>query len=115
MLEDALEVATDPDYRFDLAVQLGRLEIAKAIAMEVQSESKWKQLGELAISCTNGKVLSSKALCMKGQAMEEIGVDEGQEEAVEVDVDYSTDSAVFVNGNEGEEQWGMNNEGTPSA
>ncbi|XP_009388663.1 coatomer subunit beta'-1 isoform X1 [Musa acuminata AAA Group] len=50
MLEDALEVATDPDYRFDLAVQLGRLEIAKAIATEVQSESKWKQLGELAMS-----------------------------------------------------------------
>ncbi|CAL9104963.1 unnamed protein product [Musa textilis] len=50
MLEDALEVATDPNYRFDLAVQLGRLEIAKAIAMEVQSESKWKQLGELAMS-----------------------------------------------------------------
>ncbi|CAL9117847.1 unnamed protein product [Musa textilis] len=50
MLEDALEVATDPNYKFDLAVQLGRLEIAKAIAMEVQSESKWKQLGELAMS-----------------------------------------------------------------
>lgn len=29
MLEDALEIATDPDYRFDLAVQLGRLDDAK--------------------------------------------------------------------------------------
>lgn len=29
MLEDALEVATDPDYKFDLAIQLGRLGIAK--------------------------------------------------------------------------------------
>lgn len=29
MLEDALEVATDLDYRFDLAIRLGRLEIAK--------------------------------------------------------------------------------------
>ena len=29
MLEDALEVATDLDYKFDLAVQLGRLEVAK--------------------------------------------------------------------------------------
>ena len=29
MLEDALEVATDPDYKFDLAIQLGNLEIAK--------------------------------------------------------------------------------------
>ena len=30
MLEEALEIATDTNYRFDLAVQLGRLEIAKA-------------------------------------------------------------------------------------
>ncbi|RVW88020.1 Coatomer subunit beta'-2 [Vitis vinifera] len=50
MIEDALEVATDPDYRFELAMQLGRLEVAKDIATEVQSESKWKQLGELAMS-----------------------------------------------------------------
>ncbi|KAJ1429085.1 WD40/YVTN repeat-like-containing domain superfamily [Sesbania bispinosa] len=65
-IEDALEVDTDPDYRFDLAIQLGRLEVAKGklylmrackeisldlvFATEVQSESKWKQLGELAMS-----------------------------------------------------------------
>ncbi|KAJ6704278.1 COATOMER [Salix viminalis] len=54
MIEYALEVATDPDYRFELAIQLGRLEVAKEIASEVQSESKWKQLGELAMS--NGKL-----------------------------------------------------------
>lgn len=29
MLEESLEVATDPDYRFDLAVQLGKLDVAK--------------------------------------------------------------------------------------
>lgn len=80
MVEDALEVATDPNYRFDLSIQLGKLEIAKAcvfyhlrkyynilamisfffimnvhtilqeIATEVQSETKWKHLGELAMS-----------------------------------------------------------------
>lgn len=50
MVEDALEIATDLDYKFDLAIQLGRLETAKAIAEESQSESKWKQLGELAMS-----------------------------------------------------------------
>ncbi|KAL2932459.1 Coatomer subunit beta'-2 [Bienertia sinuspersici] len=50
MVAEALEVATDPDYKFELAIQLGRLEIAKDIATEVQSESKWKQLGELAMS-----------------------------------------------------------------
>eukprot|EP00256_Glycine_max_P054726 XP_014621620.1 coatomer subunit beta'-2 [Glycine max] len=50
MIEDALEVATDPDYRFDLAIQLGKLDVAKSIAIELQSEPKWKQLGELAMS-----------------------------------------------------------------
>ncbi|KAL8043147.1 hypothetical protein ABFX02_09G099400 [Erythranthe guttata] len=50
MIEDALEVATDPDYRFELAIQLGKLDIAKEIATAAQSESKWKQLGELAMS-----------------------------------------------------------------
>lgn len=29
MIEDALEVATDADYRFELAIQLGKLDIAK--------------------------------------------------------------------------------------
>lgn len=90
MMEEALEVATDPDYRFELAIQLGKLEIAKVrapnswkcvvwpllssfvltyvkrticclsmgscpfflqeIAVIAQSESKWKQLGDLAMS-----------------------------------------------------------------
>ncbi|GFZ11808.1 coatomer, beta' subunit [Actinidia rufa] len=50
MIEDALEVATDPDYRFELAIQLGKLEVAKEIATGAHSESKWKQLGELAMS-----------------------------------------------------------------
>ncbi|PPE02530.1 hypothetical protein GOBAR_DD00424 [Gossypium barbadense] len=62
MIEDALEVATDPDYRFDLAMQLGKLEIAKEIATEAQSESKWKQLGELAMS--TGKLAMAEE-CMK--------------------------------------------------
>jgi coatomer subunit beta' len=34
MIEDALEIATDPDYKFDLAIQLGRLEIAKEAEAE---------------------------------------------------------------------------------
>jgi len=29
MVEDALAIATDLDYKFDLAIQLGRLETAK--------------------------------------------------------------------------------------
>ncbi|KAI4350875.1 hypothetical protein L6164_005282 [Bauhinia variegata] len=50
MLEDALAVAKDPDYRFDLALQLGKLDTAEEIATELQSHVKWKQLGELALS-----------------------------------------------------------------
>ena len=29
MLDEALEVVLDPDYKFDLAIQLGRIEVAK--------------------------------------------------------------------------------------
>ncbi|KAL4583909.1 hypothetical protein LXL04_008495 [Taraxacum kok-saghyz] len=50
MIIEALEVATEPDYRFELAIQLGKLDIAKDIALVAQSETKWKQLGELAMS-----------------------------------------------------------------
>ncbi|RHN58306.1 putative transcription factor WD40-like family [Medicago truncatula] len=54
MIEDALNLATDPEYRFGLAIQHGRLEVAKDVALELKSISKWKQLGELAMS--NGKL-----------------------------------------------------------
>lgn len=40
--------------------------------------------------------------------------EDSQEEAVVVDAD-STDGAVLVNGNEADEEWGTNNEGTQSA
>ncbi|KAH9714546.1 Coatomer subunit beta'-2 [Citrus sinensis] len=70
MIEEAIEVATDPDYRFELAIQLGRLEVAQEIATEVQSESKWKQLGELAMS--TGKLEMAEG-CMK-QAMDLSGL-----------------------------------------
>lgn len=50
MTEEALEIATDPDYRFELAVQLSRLETALDIAEASDSEAKWRQLGELALS-----------------------------------------------------------------
>lgn len=46
--------------------------------------------------------------------VEHNGEDGSQEEAVVVDAD-STDGAVLVNGNEGEEEWGTNTEGAPSA
>lgn len=48
--EKALEIATDVDYRFELAVQLGMLDTALEIAQASESEAKWRQLGELALS-----------------------------------------------------------------
>lgn len=45
---------------------------------------------------------------------EDDGVEESQDEAVEVEAEGSTDGAVLVNGNSSEEQWGMKNE-EPSA
>lgn len=46
----ALEVAKDPEYRFELAVQLSDFDVAVAIAEELASPARWKQLGELALS-----------------------------------------------------------------
>lgn len=50
MVQEALDVATDPDYKFELALQLGDLTVAHGIAKSVDSEVKWKQLAELAMS-----------------------------------------------------------------
>ena len=47
--EQALVVSTDPDHRFDLALNLGQIDTAREIALEQDSEHKWKQLGEVAL------------------------------------------------------------------
>lgn len=47
--ELALEVAVDPEHRFDLAVSLGQLDLAYEIALGAPAESKWRQLGGLAL------------------------------------------------------------------
>ena len=61
MTEEALEIATDADYRFELAVQLGRLDTALQLAETSDSEGKWRQLGELALS--SGKLQASFLSC----------------------------------------------------
>ncbi|KAM9500244.1 coatomer subunit beta' isoform 2-T2 [Clarias gariepinus] len=48
--QQALAVSTDPEHRFELALQLGELKIGYQLAVEAESEQKWKQLAELAIS-----------------------------------------------------------------
>jgi coatomer subunit beta' len=50
LIKEALKVATEPDYKFELAIQLGDLSTAVQIAGEAATEAKWKQLGELALS-----------------------------------------------------------------
>lgn len=48
--ELALEVSTDLEHKFDLAIQLERLDIAVEIARQSDSEPKWKTLGDCAMS-----------------------------------------------------------------
>ena len=51
--ELALELAHDPDHKFELAMYLHKFEIAFEIASKEQSDYKWKQLGDVAISLSN--------------------------------------------------------------
>ncbi|XP_035010282.2 coatomer subunit beta'-like [Hippoglossus stenolepis] len=46
--QQALAVSTDPEHKFELALQLGELDTAYQMALEAESEHKWKQLAELA-------------------------------------------------------------------
>lgn len=46
----ALAVSTDPEHRFDLALQLQDTKTAYQLALEAQSDMKWKQLAKLATS-----------------------------------------------------------------
>jgi coatomer subunit beta' len=48
--EMALEVATDPEHRFDLALSLNNLPIALEIAKEANAEHRWKTVGDAALS-----------------------------------------------------------------
>lgn len=48
--EKALEVATDPEHRFDLALSLGDLQQAVTIAREQDTEHKWKTVGDAALT-----------------------------------------------------------------
>ncbi len=46
--QQALAVSTDPDHKFDLAVQIGDLKGAYDLALVIDNEQKWKQLAEMA-------------------------------------------------------------------
>ncbi|KAJ2786122.1 Coatomer subunit beta' [Coemansia javaensis] len=53
MPELALEVTTDPEQQFDLAVQLGRLDDACRLAEASGAEAKWRLVGDCALRAWN--------------------------------------------------------------
>ena len=48
--ELALEVATDPEHKFDLALALNQLDIALELAKSADVDHKWKTVGDAALS-----------------------------------------------------------------
>jgi coatomer subunit beta' len=52
----ALEVATDPEHRFDLALALGNLPIALEIARSADAEHRWKTVGDAALTAWDVKL-----------------------------------------------------------
>jgi coatomer subunit beta' len=60
--ELALEVATDPEHKFDLALALGQLPIALELAREADVEHKWKTVGDAALA---GWDIALAAECFK--------------------------------------------------
>lgn len=46
--EQALQVSTDSEHRFDLALQIGHLKTAIELARETENPQKWSQLAEVA-------------------------------------------------------------------
>lgn len=51
--QQALAVSTDPEHKFELALALGDLAVAKTLAVEANNPQKWSQLGEAAASTNN--------------------------------------------------------------
>lgn len=47
--EEALVVSTDADQKFDLALALGKLDVAGELAAAADHDVKWKQLGDAAL------------------------------------------------------------------
>ena len=54
--ELALEVATDPEHRFELALSLNNLSVALEIAEEADVEHKWKTVGDAALAAWDIKL-----------------------------------------------------------
>ncbi|KAK2703795.1 hypothetical protein QYM36_017837 [Artemia franciscana] len=53
-VSQALSVSTDPEHKFDLALQLSKLDLAVELAREIRSDQKWRQLADCSI--LNGRL-----------------------------------------------------------
>jgi coatomer subunit beta' len=51
--DQALEITTDEEQRFELAMQLNKLDVAYQVAVKLDHEEKWKQLGDVALQMWN--------------------------------------------------------------
>jgi len=51
--QQALAVSNDLDHKFELAIQIGNLEVANQLAAEIDSDQKWTQLADLATESGN--------------------------------------------------------------
>ncbi len=68
--EEAFAVTTDPDHKFDLALELGQTETAHALLLETpdedkdstETESKWKRLSDAALKENNLELVEAASL-----------------------------------------------------
>ena len=51
--EEALQVATDPEHQFELAIGLSKLQAAYEYTLASPTEAKWKQIADLALLASN--------------------------------------------------------------
>ena len=74
--QQALAVSTDPEHRFELALQLADLKLAYQLAVDAQSEHKWKQLADLATTkCQYDLAQECGALLLLATVSGDFGVD----------------------------------------
>lgn len=68
--EEAFAVTTDHDHKFDLALELGQIEVAHQLLLETpeedkdstETEAKWKRLSDAALKDTNFELCEAAAL-----------------------------------------------------
>ncbi|GAO47266.1 hypothetical protein G7K_1476-t1 [Saitoella complicata NRRL Y-17804] len=99
--ELALDIATDPEQRFDLALQLARLDVAIEIARAQDLEAKWKTVGDAALlswdlalaeECyVNAKDLGSLLLLYSST-----GDSEGMRKVAELAVEGGANNVAFA-------------------